>query len=186
MSRVSVANFATSEAWTMRLRLAALLNQGVFVSLLLLLVVTAIPYGTVEAWWKAAFVSAVFSICIAAIVESLLSRDSRVYGLRSLLLSMLALCGFAFLQTLTIRSGNEDPAVAALKPWNAISADPYQTRFFVLQLLALTTCLALLYRYCRTTRRINLLIQAFIRQNGRVMDVGLNSLGSLLNILKSG
>ncbi|HEV8371336.1 MAG TPA: O-antigen ligase family protein [Pyrinomonadaceae bacterium] len=162
MSQESVANFATSEARTMRLRLAALLNQGVFGSLLLLLVLSAIPYGTVEPWWKAAFVCAVFSICIAAIVESLLSRDSRIYGLPGLLLSMLVLCGFAFLQTLTIRSGNDDPAVATLQPWNAISADPYQTRFFVLQLLALTTCLALLYRYCRTERRINLLIHVIL------------------------
>ena len=146
----------------MRLRMAALLSQGVFGSLLLLLVMSAVPYGTVEPWWKAAFVSAVFSICIAAIVESLLRRDLRIYGLPGLLLSMLALCGFAFLQTVTIRRGNDDPAVAALQPWNAISADPYQTRFFVLQLLALTTCLTLLYRYCRTERRINLLIHVIL------------------------
>jgi O-antigen ligase len=162
MSQVSVAIFATSEERTTRLRVAAVASKGVFGGLLILLVMSAIPYGTVEPWWKAAFISAVFSISIGAIVESFLSGDSRIYGSRGLLLSMLVLCGFGFLQTLTIRGGNADPAVAALRPWNAISADPYQTRFFVLQLLALTSCLALLYRYCRTERRINLLIHVVL------------------------
>src|SRR5437867_8577004 len=150
MSQISVADFAIDEERVTRLRIADLLNKGIFGGLLLLLVISAIPYGTIEPWWKAAFVSAVFAICIAAIVESLISGESKIGGSRGVLLSMLALCGLALLQTITIRSGNDDPVVAALRPWNAISADPYQTRFFLFQLLALATCLALLYRYCGT------------------------------------
>ena len=145
-----------------RLRIAAVLNVSVFAALLLLLIGSAVPYGTAEPWWKATFVSAVFAICIVAIIESMLSGENRIGGSRSVLLSMLVLSVLALLQTITIRSGNPDPAVAALRPWNAISADPYQTRFFVLQMLALTACLALLYRYCRTKFRINLLIHTII------------------------
>ena len=46
--------------------------------------------------------------------------------------------------------------------WNTISADPYQTRFFVLHLLALTVCLALLYRYASEERRVWILVHIVI------------------------
>jgi O-antigen ligase len=162
MTDVTIATFAAAEEHTARLRIAEFLNRTVFVGLVLLLAISAIPYGTVEPWWKAAFVSAVFLICIAAIVESLLSDEWRIGGSRGILLSMLALCGLALIQTISIRSGSADPAIATLGQWNAISADPYQTRFFALQFLALTTCLALLYRYCSTKIRISVLIHVVI------------------------
>jgi len=120
-----------------------LLNKFIFGSLVALIAITAIPYGTVEPWWKAAFVCAVFAICIVAIVEALMSRASGIEG-GSILLPMLALTALAFLQTLSI------------------SADPFQTRFFALQLLALTTFLALLYRYANTERRVRVLIYAIL------------------------
>jgi O-antigen ligase len=150
------------EATETRLRIATILNRTVFCSLLVLLVLTAIPYGTVEPWWKAAFVSAAFIICIIAIVESLTSGESRLNGPSGVLLSMLALSVFAFLQTIATGTGSPDPSVAKLQAWNAISADPYQTRFFALQILALTVWLALLYRYCTTKKRINVVIHVVI------------------------
>ena len=113
-----------------------------------LLIITAIPYGTVEPWWKAAFVCAVFGICIIAIIELAISGDTHIPG-KQVLLPMLALSAFAYLQTLSL-GGRE--------VWNAISADPYQTRFFVLQLLALTVCLGLLYRYASTEKRVRVLV----------------------------
>jgi len=57
---------------------------------------------------------------------------------------MLALTALAFFQTLSI------------------SADPFQTRFFALQLLALTAFLALLYRYANTERRVRVLIYTIL------------------------
>src|SRR5688572_18488284 len=59
----------------------------------------------------------------------------------SLLLPLLALTVLAFLQSLT-----------------QVSTDPFQTRFFALQLLALTAFLALLYRYAATENRVRVLI----------------------------
>src|ERR1043165_9078914 len=111
----------------------------IFAALLALIVIAAIPYGTVEPWWKAAFVCAVFAICIIALFETLKNRIERIDG-ASILLPMLALSLLAFLQTLSLGSRTE----ADLTVWNTISADPYQTRFFSLQMLALTTLLALL------------------------------------------
>ncbi|HEY6804102.1 MAG TPA: O-antigen ligase family protein [Pyrinomonadaceae bacterium] len=162
MAQTIPIDFVASEERVARLRVAAILNKIVFSSLLVLVVLSAIPYGTVEPWWKAAFVCAAFAICIVAIIESLISGESRIGGPKGILWSMLALAALAFLQTITIRQGSPDAGVAALQPWNAISADPYQTRFFVLQILALTVCLALLYRYCTTKKRINVVIHLVI------------------------
>jgi O-antigen ligase len=130
-----------------------LLNKLVFSLLVTLIVLTPIPYGTVEPWWKAAFICVVFATCILAILDVLATRDNRIPG-TSILLPMLALSALAFLQTLSLGSRT----VANLQVWNAISADPYQTRFFTLQLLALTVFLALLYRYASTERRIRIIV----------------------------
>ena len=124
------------------------MRKLIFGLLIALIAISAIPYGTVEAWWKAAFVCAVFAICIFAIIESLVSRANRIEG-GSVLLPMLALSVLAFVQTISLGSNDV---------WNAISADPFQTRFFVLQMLALTVFLALLYRYANTERRVRVLV----------------------------
>ncbi len=140
------------------------------------------PIWEFEPWWKAAFVCAVFGICILAIIDGVISGNTEV-GPVSILLPMLALAAFAFLQTVSLGS-NGDPGRTGLQPWNAISADPYQTRFFALQILALTVFLALLYRYAREERRMWILIHAVIavavasaifgilRQTAQQQDVG--------------
>jgi len=87
-----------------------------------------------------------------AIIESLMSGETRIEG-GSILLPMLALSALAFVQT--ISAGSSDI-------WNAISADPFQTRFFALQLFALTAFLALLYRYAGTERQIRVLVYTII------------------------
>jgi O-antigen ligase len=131
----------------------ALLNKLEFGALVSLIAFTAIPYGTVEPWWKAVFICAVFLICIVALIECLITGKIEFRG-KSVLLPMLALAALAFLQTLSLGARTE----ANLSVWNAISADPYQTRFFTLQMLALTAFLALLYNYANTERRIRVLV----------------------------
>jgi len=162
MSDVTIDSFASGDQQLVRLRIAGFFDKTVFSGLLVLLALSAVPYGTVEPWWKAVFVCAVFLTCIVAIVETLLSGECTIGGARGILLPMIALSGLALIQTINIRRADADPAVATLGAWNSISADPYQTRFFVLQLLALTACLGLLYRYCRTQARINLLVQVIL------------------------
>ena len=133
--------------------MSALLNKLVFSALVILIVLTPIPYGTVEPWWKAAFVCAVFAISILAVIENLITANTEIRG-ESVLLPMLALTALAFIQTLSLGSRTE----ANLQVWNTISADPYQTRFFAFQLLSLTAFLALLYRYANTERRVRMLV----------------------------
>ena len=128
------------------------MSKAVFGVLVGLIVIAAIPYGTVEPWWKAAFVCAVFAICIVAIMEMLVAGARRVEG-SAVLLPMLALSALAFVQTLSI---------GASDVWSAISADPFQSRFFALQMLALTVFLALLYRYANTERRVRVLVYTIL------------------------
>ena len=111
------------------------MRKVIFAGLLGLIVVAAIPYGTIEAWWKAAFVFAAFGLCILAIIEIVISRSNYV-GPGSILLPLFVLAGFAYIQTISLGDAG--------LTWRAFSADPYQTRFFVLQILGLTCCLALL------------------------------------------
>ena len=136
------------------------MRRVIFAAVSCLIPLTAVPYGTFEAWWKAAFVCAVFGICILAIIEGVISGSTHV-GPWSILLPMLALAAFASFQTIPLGLSS-DPALAGARPWDAISADPYQTRFFVLQLLALTACLALLYRYASEERRVWILVHVVI------------------------
>ncbi len=140
-------------------RVARFLGKAIFVSLLVLIVFTAIPYGTVETWWKAVFVSLVFAICILWIVEGLLS-GSWATGSRPILIPLFALAAFAFVQTLPLGTG-AIPGIS-YPAWNAISADPFSTRFFLLQLLGLTFAAALLSRYASTESRLRTLILVII------------------------
>jgi O-antigen ligase len=132
---------------------SSVVEKIIFGALPGLIVIAAIPYGTVEPWWKAAFVCAVFAIFIVALV----SGSFRIQG-GAILLPLLSLAVLAFVQTLSLGSFE----VAGFSVWNTISADPYQTRFFAIQMLALTACLALFYRYARSEYRIRVLIYTIL------------------------
>lgn len=110
-------------------------------ALLALIIITAIPYGTVEPWWKSAFICVIFLICVVAIIE----RPPRINA-DFVLLPMVALSALAYVQSLS----------------TSISADPFQSAFFALQMLALTAFLALLYRYANTERRIRILVYTIL------------------------
>jgi putative inorganic carbon (HCO3(-)) transporter len=143
----------------LRERVATLLNRGIFGSLLVLIALTAVPYGTVEAWWKALFVCLIFILAIGWIVEGLLSGSWRTGG-REVLLPLVAFCAFSLLQTISLR--NTSRAGINISFWNAISVDPFQTRFFALQLAALTVAGALFYRYVRSQTRVTALIYVIV------------------------
>ena len=136
------------------------MRRVIFAALACLIPLTAVPYGTFEPWWKAAFVFAVFGICILALVDFAISGNKDA-GPVSILLPMFVLAAFAYLQTLPLGSTG-DPGLTGIQPWRAISADPYQTRFFVLQILALTVFLGLLCRYGAQERRMWILIHLVI------------------------
>jgi putative inorganic carbon (HCO3(-)) transporter len=144
-----------------KLSVAGVLSTIVFISLLGLIGLTAIPYGTSHAWWKAFFVCVVFTLAILWLVEGLIS-DVWLKDSWPLALPLAALAIFSLLQTLALGNQRGNPADISFAPWNAISADPYQTRFFALELLALIIAGVLLFRYISTERRLRITINVVI------------------------
>jgi len=144
-----------------KLSVSGVLSKIVFGSLVCLIVLTAIPYGTSQAWWKALFVCVVFTLAILWLVEGLIS-DEWFKDSWPLALPLACLALFAFLQTLPFGNQTGNPARINFAPWSALSADPYQTRFFALELLALTIAGVFLFRYASSERRLRITINVVI------------------------
>ena len=142
-------------------RVASVMGATVFVSLLCIMVLTAIPYGTSQPWWNATFVALIFALSILWLVEGFISQ-SWFGGTWSLVLPLAALSLFSFLQTLPVGKQSSNPGGISFAPWNAISADPYQTRFFALVLLALTLSGVMLARYAASEKRLRIVINLVI------------------------
>ena len=145
--------------WTLDLSRA--LEAFVFYSLLAVLALAAIPYGTVQPWWKSVFQCCVFALASLYLVAQLLKPETpRLRSLVScpLLWPVLALIVFALLQTL--------PAprflLAATDQRTTVSADVFQTRQFVVQLLALALVGWLLTALVNTRRRLLCLVDTVV------------------------
>jgi O-antigen ligase len=140
------------------------LEAIVFYSLLAVIALAAIPYGTVQPWWKSVFQCLVFALASLYFVAQLLKSETTSF--RSvlsgrLLWPVLALIAFAFLQTLPI------PAVlrfllAETDQRGTISADVFHTRQFVVQLLALLLVAWLLIALVNTRRRLLHLVDTIV------------------------
>jgi len=155
------AAIAPEDRSTRKFRVASVLGTTVFVSLLCLIVLTGIPYGTSQPWWIAAFVSLIFALAILWLVEGSISQ-SWLPDSGPLVLPLAALSLFSFLQTLPVGKQGNNPGGISFAPWNSISADPYQTRFFALLLLALTLSGVMLARYASSERRLRIVINLLI------------------------
>jgi len=141
-------------------RVATILSRTVFLSLLSLIVLTAIPYGTTQPWWIAACVAAIFVIAILWLVEGYLSQ-SWFNGNWPVVLPVIVLAVFAFLQTLSFGTQTSSAGIR-FAIWSTISADPYQTRFFVLLLVALALVGLMLSRHAISEKRLRILINVII------------------------
>lgn len=159
MSPVTTVESMPGASETFRLRLARVLGIVVFAGLLALLVITAIPYGTAEAWWKAFFVCAAFALGIVWLIEGYLSNGWITAGW-SIVLPVAVLAMFSLLQTISL--GNGQISGIATPSWRTLSADPYETRFFALQLAALMLCGLFLFRYLSTAHRLRIVINVII------------------------
>jgi O-antigen ligase len=144
---------------TFKLRLARVLGILVFAGLLALFVISAIPYGTAEAWWKAFFICAAFSLGILWLIEGYLSGAWVTAGW-SITMPAAALVLYCFLETISL--GNGHVGGIATPSWRTLSADPYETRFFALQLSALVMCGLFLFRYISSARRLLIVINVVI------------------------
>ncbi|MEK6280885.1 MAG: O-antigen ligase family protein [Acidobacteriota bacterium] len=143
-------------AW--REKAARRIGATVFYSLLALIVLVAIPYGTAEPWWKALFQCVIFVLTGFWVIERLLWTDPTPHP-RHLLLPAFALVAFALIQTL---SWSEYSIAGVDKIEKTLSADASQTRLFVSQLLALVLSGSLLVVHTTSRKRLRLLVEVVI------------------------
>lgn len=137
-----------------------LLGRIIFAGLLAIITLSAIPYGTNESWWVALFECAVFALGALWAIDGYLS-GSWLAGGRALVMPLLLIALYAFMQTVPWR-GLEAGAAGVGPVWSAISADPYETRLFLLKFLALVIAFALLLRYTSSQRRLRALVYIVI------------------------
>jgi O-antigen ligase len=138
-------------------RLARVLDCSIFYGLLVVIALTAIPYGTVQPWWVALFECLIFFLGILGIIEGLLSNRRSAKNL-SLALPLVVLILFMLFQSLSLFS-------VADNPWNfkvSVSADPYNTRLVAVRLFALLVAGGLLLVYTSGKARLRALISVVI------------------------
>src|SRR5258706_15585881 len=132
-----------------------ILSWIVFIALLALIVLTPIPYGSVERWWIGAFDVAVFALATLWLIDIARSKNFLTGAQLWMLAPVLGFALYAFLQTIPFT--HETTPIGSIS--HAISLDPYQTKLFAISLLALMLALAMLYRYANT--RGKLLVLAY-------------------------
>lgn len=137
---------------------ARVLDRTIFIGVLALIPLIAIPYGAVQPQWEATFECVVFALVALWIIEGYLGGAWQVRGLR-LLAPLAALIALAFFQTLPLWG---ESITAGVEVQRAMSADPYQTRLVAFKLIALTLSLGLLMRYTAGERRLRALIYVVI------------------------
>ena len=134
-----------------------LLDRVVFYGLMALIVLTAIPYGTVHPWSRALFQCSVFALTLIWIVHGLVSGSWRVGNLR-LILPIGALVLLALVQSLTWWQVDS----AGLKVGYSLSSDPFESWVFVFRTSALVLAALLLIRFTSTRNRLTILIHTII------------------------
>ena len=143
-----------------KVRARAALGGLVFFALLGQMVIAAVPYGSAEMWWKAFFVCVTFSLAIVWLIEGYV-RQQWVPDGGQVVLPLVALAAFALVQTISFGTPGVQPAGVALAT-RTISVDPYQTRFFALELFSVALVCVFLFTYGASERRWRILINVII------------------------
>ena len=156
-------------------RLPRFLGRAIFFCILFLIVLTAIPYGSVEFWWASFFELGIFAITALWIVEALLSGGWRWQRQGWLIIPPILLILFSLLQSIPLSRAAAVGSEINDSVWNAISADPFQTQSFALRLLALTLLGMLLLRFTTNRRRLYALVLTVI---------GVGAMSAIFGILR--
>lgn len=138
-------------------RVLTLLDRVIFYGLIVIIVLTAIPYGTAEPWSKALFESAVFFLTLLWIVHGLIDGSWRIGSLR-LVLPMVGLVVLAAAQSIAWWQVDN----AGEKVWFALSSDRFETRIFAFRIAALILVLLLTVRFTSNAKRLGVLVYAII------------------------
>jgi len=132
-------------------------DTSIFYGVLAVIVLTAIPYGTVEPWSEALFECAVFFLTLLWIVLGFLDGSWGVQNTR-LLWPMIGLVFLAAVQSV----GWWRTDLGGEKVWFALGADPFESRAFAFRMAALVLAALLVTRFTSSTRRLGIMVHAVI------------------------
>ena len=133
------------------------LDAVVFYGVVILIGLTAIPYGTVEPWSQALFECAVFLLTLLWVIHGFVKGSWRVERMH-LICPLVALVSLAIVQSLAWWQTDW----AGTKVWYAISADPFETWAFVLRISALILACVLLMQFTSSKRRLGILVATIV------------------------
>ena len=134
------------------------LDRVVFYGLLVTMVLTAVPYGTVQPWWIALFECWVLLLGLLALTDLLTAKSGLPAG-ASLAVPALILCLFIIFQTLPL-FGNDNSVLPGVR--QSISADRFSTFQVAIKLFAMIVAGLLMMRYARSESRLRLLVYTVI------------------------
>jgi O-antigen ligase len=129
----------------------------IFYGLIVVIVFTAIPYGTVDSWSEALFECAIFFLTLLWIIHGFV-QGSWQLGHTRLLAPLIVLVFLAVGQSIVWARTD----VAGEKVWFALSADPFETWAVALRMAALVLAGMLAIRFTSTNRRLGVLVHAII------------------------
>lgn len=136
------------------------INRLIVGSLLCLIVIVAVPYGTAEPWWEAFFECAIFGLTALWIIEGWM-RGVWNIAERTLFLPLIVLVLFALFQALPL-GGAPATMEGTTAAWRTISVDPFNTLRFALQMTALILTGLLLLSHVNSQKRLRALILTII------------------------
>ena len=133
-------------------------ERVIFGSLLVLIALAAVPFGSIEPWWEGIFESAIFMLAACCIVTSMIAKR---WHLPAVLAPLIGLIVLACLQTLPLWHTNFN---STLMPGisGTISVDPFETKRFIIKLLAVALVLAMLLRYTSNRKQLLALVHLVI------------------------
>ncbi|MBC8030510.1 MAG: O-antigen ligase family protein [Pyrinomonadaceae bacterium] len=141
---------------------ASVIDVMVFYGLAGVIFLAAIPYGSVEPWWKAVFQCLIFALAGLSLFGQMLRGETRRVTNRlnrGVLLPVLALIAFAVVQTIPWSTANL-PGLGRVG--RTLSVDAFQTWLFAIHLTALVLLGWMLVVHTDSQRRLRLLVNLII------------------------
>ncbi len=133
------------------------MGAAIFYGLLIVICLSAVPYGTVESWSIAVFECSIFLLALLWVAHATIS-GSWVAGSFRIFYPLVALVGLAILQSLSW----SQTEVSGIKVFNSMSADAFESWSFALRLAALTLAGMLAVRFTSSAFRLSFLIHTIV------------------------
>jgi O-antigen ligase len=130
------------------------LEQVGFFCLLILLAVTATPFGMTNPLWEIILTCTIILLAAIKITNSILLGRSCWGEYKMIMAPLLCLILLSFIQTIPLKIVGFELSGAGAGAWWAISADPSETRRFGFKLLSFVLFGYLLYQYTSNRRRL--------------------------------